>query len=94
MTLVSGARKPPECLFIGPRAPDARRIERAQIKLSLAISGLRGLRITIGHLHVGHGIGIGNGVRKESGTAKDRQTGSLHEILEDSGKITRPAVFR
>ena len=94
MTLVSGARKPPEGLFIGPLTPDARRIERAHIKLSLAVSGLRGLRITIGHFPVGHGIGIGNGVRKESGAAKNRQKGSLHEILEDSGKITRPAVFR
>ena len=94
MTLVSGARKPPERLLIGSRAPDARRIERAHVKLSLAVSGLRRLRIAIGHFPVGHGIGIGNGVRKESGTAKNRQKGSLHEILEDSGKITRPAVFR
>jgi hypothetical protein len=80
--------------LIGPRAPDARRIERAHVKLRLAISGLRGLQITIGHFPVGHGIGIGNGVRKESGTEEKRQKGSLHEILEDSGKITRPAVFR
>ncbi|TMH33831.1 MAG: hypothetical protein E6H66_11500 [Betaproteobacteria bacterium] len=79
---------------LGPRAPDARRIERAHIKLGLAISGLRGLRITIGHFPVGYGIGIGNGVRKENGTKKNRQKGSLHEILEDPGKITRPAVFR
>jgi hypothetical protein len=50
MTLVSGARKPPECILIGPWAPDSRRIERAHVKLSLAVSGLRGLRIAIGHM--------------------------------------------
>jgi len=80
--------------LIGPRPPDSRRIERADVKLSLTVSGLRGLRIAIGHFPVGHAIGTGNGVRKQSGTAKNRQKGSLHEILEDSGKITRPAAFR
>src|SRR5258707_14998095 len=87
MTLVGGARKPPECLFIRPRAPDTRRIKRTKIKLSLAISGLRGLKIAIGHFPIGPGIrGIGNGVRNESGTEKNCQKSSLHEILQDSGK--------
>ena len=72
MALVSGAGEPPERLCIGPRAPDARRIKRGKIKLSVAVSGLRRLRIAIRHFLVGYRIRcIGNGACKESGTAND-----------------------
>src|SRR6202011_4893700 len=77
-----------------PWPTDAGRIERTKIKLGVVVAGLRGLRIAIGHLLVGNRIGGTNRrVRNESNAAKDCQKGSLHQILQDVGKVTPPVLY-